>query len=77
MFLSANVRLVVQSSAKQKSTVWANYQYNTWLWVGSKRGSGRGITPGSLVVSTLYAVTCDVRGKKRERERITPKQLVA
>lgn len=56
--LSVTVRLAVQPSAKQKSTLWANYQCNTWLWVGSKQESRRGIT--------LYAMACDIRGKKRK-----------
>lgn len=71
--LCVTVRLAVQPSAKLKSTLRANYRYNTWLWVGSKQEGRREITPCSLLVSTLYAVTCDIREK---REKITWKQVV-
>ena len=67
------LRQAVQPSATQKSTLWANYQYNTWLWVGSKQEGGRGIT--SLLVSTVYAMTCDTAGGRKTERKLHENRL--
>lgn len=63
--ISITVRLAVQPAAKQQSTRWDDYQCNTWLWDPNRRAGG--ITCGSLLVSTLCAMTCHTGGKEREK----------